>query len=519
MSDHPLIELRGITKRFGAVTANDHINLSVQGRSIHAIVGENGAGKSTVMKILYGFYTADEGEIYVDGERREIRTPQDAIRLGIGMVHQHFMLVPPMTVLENIILGAEPTQGGRLDFEHAAQQVRELISNFKFDLDPQQKVETLSVGQQQRVEVLKALYRGARILILDEPTAVLTPPEVEEFFRILRSMREQGQTIIIITHKLSEVLALSERVTVLRDGRVVGERETCETSAAELARLMVGRDVLLKVEKTPAAPQDVILEVHDLKLSTRHHTPGSTISFNVHAGEIVGIAGVEGNGQTELIEILAGLRRPAAGDFRLGGREAAGLSARQLKELGVAHVPEDRHRRGLLLDFDLTENAILGTHYKPPTARAGTGLLDKKAAWAKTARLLREFDVRPPNPTLPVKALSGGNQQKLILGREFDLNPKLLLVAQPTRGVDIGAIEFIHRKLIELRDAGCAVLLVSAELEEVLSLSDRVLVMYQERIAGEVDPRSVTQEEIGLLMTGGDSAAGLPAARPLSGRR
>lgn len=501
-----VIEMRGITKRFGAVTANNQITLSIRNQSIHAIVGENGAGKSTIMKILYGFYTADEGEIVVNGERRDIRNPHDAIRLGIGMVHQHFMLIPPMTVLENIILGAEPTAAGRINFKLAAEQVRKLIADFRFELDPQQRVETLSVGQQQRVEVLKALYRGAQILILDEPTAVLTPPEVEEFFRILHAMREQGKTIIIITHKLNEVLSLSDRVTVMRDGRVVGERETNTTNAAELARLMVGRDVLLKVEKTPAAPQKPVLVVKDLQLLAGGSHASVTISFTVHAGEIVGIAGVEGNGQTELIEILAGLRKPAGGGFQLNSKDAVGLSARELKERGVAHIPEDRHRRGLLLDFDLVENAILGTHYKAPAAKSAFGLLNEEATTQKTKRLLHDFDVRPPKPELPVKVLSGGNQQKLIIGREFDIQPKLLLVAQPTRGVDIGAIEFIHRKLIELRDAGCAILLVSAELEEVLSLSDRVLVMYQKRIVGEVDPRAVSQEEIGLMMTGGTAS-------------
>lgn len=506
MNSPNIIEMRGITKRFGAVKANNQISLSVRKQSIHAVVGENGAGKSTIMKILYGFYTADEGEIYVDGEKRDIKNPHVAIALGIGMVHQHFMLVPPMTVLENIILGAEPTSGGRIDFKRARQEISKLISDFKFDIDVEKPVEELSVGQQQRVEVLKALYRGARILILDEPTAVLTPPEVVEFFRILRSMRDQGKTIIIITHKLNEVLSLSDHVTVMRDGRVVGERETNETNAAELARLMVGRDVLLKVEKTPAQPQAVVLSVNNLKLSSNNSQSGQGISFNVHAGEIVGIAGVEGNGQTELIEILAGLRKPTGGSFELNVRDCTGLSARDLKELGVAHIPEDRHKRGLLLEFDLIDNSILGTHYKAPAARAVTGLIDEKATTAKTGRLLYEFDVRPPQKELPIKVLSGGNQQKLIIGREFDIHPKLLLVAQPTRGVDIGAIEFIHRNLIKLRDAGAAILLVSAELEEVLSLSDRVLVMYQEQIVGEVKPDQVSQEEIGLMMTGGKAA-------------
>jgi general nucleoside transport system ATP-binding protein len=498
MADTNIIEMRGITKRFGAVTANKGINLSIPAQSIHAIVGENGAGKSTIMKILYGFYTADEGEIFIDGERREIRNPHDAIALGIGMVHQHFMLVPPMTVLENIVLGAEPGNAAKIDFQKAEAEINQLAKDFGFHLNLSAKVEDLSVGQQQRIEVLKALYRGARILILDEPTAVLTPQEVEEFFKILRRMREQGKTIIIITHKLNEVLSLSDNVTVMRDGQVVGERKTSETDAAELARLMVGREVLLRVQKTPAQPQDVVLSVKNLKLGAALND----VSFEVRRGETVGIAGVEGNGQTELIEVLAGLQHATGGSITLAGKEINQLSARAVKELGIAHIPEDRHRRGLLLEFNLADNTILGTHYRAPAATA-LGLLDDKAIAAKADRLIRDFDVRPPNAALPARALSGGNQQKLIIGREFDLNPKLLLVSQPTRGVDIGAIEFIHRKLIELRDAGAAILLVSAELEEVLSLSDRVLVMYQGRIVGEVEPEQVSQEEIGLLMTGG----------------
>lgn len=493
-----VIEMHGITKRFGAVTANNGITLAIQDKTIHAIVGENGAGKSTIMKILYGFYTADEGEILVDGAPQEIRSPHDAIALGIGMVHQHFMLVQPMTVLENIILGAETTQAGRIDYKRAEAQVQKLLDDFGFTLNLHQKVEELSVGQQQRVEVVKALYRGARILILDEPTAVLTPPEVDEFFRILRGMREQGKTIIIITHKLNEVLSLSDNITVMRDGRVVGNLVTAQTDAAEIARLMVGRDVLLRVEKPPAKPKDAVLIVNHLQLFPN----SDPISFMVHAGEIVGIAGVEGNGQTELIEILAGLTTPIAGNFAVNSKLCAALSARQIKELGVAHIPEDRHRRGLLLDFDLTDNSILGTHYRSPAASV-LGLLNNVAAIAKSKRLIQDFDVRPANQTLAARTLSGGNQQKLIIGREFDIDPKLLLVSQPTRGVDIGAIEFIHRKLVDLRDAGAAILLVSAELEEVLSLSDRVLVMYQGRIVGEVDPNKVSQEEIGLMMTGG----------------
>ncbi len=506
-----IVEMRGITKRFGSVVANANIDLSVPVNSIHAIVGENGAGKSTIMKILYGFYTADEGEIHIDGKRCDITSPHDAIAMGLGMVHQHFMLVPPMTVLENIVLGAEPGNAARIDFAKAEEQIRRLSNDFGFQIDPSRLVEDLSVGQQQRVEVLKALYRGARILILDEPTAVLTPQEVDEFFRILRAMRDQGKTIIIITHKLSEVLALSDNVTIMCDGRVVGERPTAETNAAELARLMVGRDVLLRVEKSPAKPGKTVLSVQDLKLigvedGQKLHKLAD-VSFEVHAGEIVGVAGVEGNGQTELIEVLAGLRRATSGSIQLEGKEISHLSARQILEAGVAHIPEDRHRRGLILEFDLSENVILGTHHRPPISRSRSGLLDESVIHGKTTRLLRDFDVRPPHPHLPVRVLSGGNQQKLIIGREFDLHPKLLLISQPTRGVDIGAIEFIHRKIVELRDEGAAILLVSAELEEVLSLSDRLLVMYQGRIAGEVDPQTVAPVQVGLMMTGGKRAA------------
>src|SRR5262245_20007807 len=493
-----IIEMRGITKRFGAVLANDHIDLSIPPNTIHAIVGENGAGKSTIMKILYGFYSADEGEILIDGVKREMRSPQDALALGLGMVHQHFMLVPPMTVLENIVLGAEPGSTHRIDFKKAALEVKNLSTDFGFKIDLRAQVADLSVGQEQRVEVLKALYRGARLLILDEPTAVLTPQEVEEFFKILRRMRDQGKTIIIITHKLSEVLEISDNVTVMRDGRVVGERATGETDAAELARMMVGREVLLRVEKSPAQAGNIALSVKRLSLGSKLRE----ITFEVHAGEIVGIAGVEGNGQTELIEVLAGLQRASGGEVYLNGKNISGLTARKIKELGIAHIPEDRHRRGLLLDFDLAGNLILGAHYRAPAAPSKFGLIDEKAITDKARRLIADFDVRPPDETLPARSLSGGNQQKLIIGREFDLHPKLLLVSQPTRGVVIGAIEFIHRRLVELRDRGVAILLVSAELEEVFSLSDRVLVMYQGKFAGEVDPKNVDQEEIGLMMTG-----------------
>ena len=518
-----MLELRGITKRFGGVLANDHINITVEPGTIHAIVGENGAGKSTAMRVAYGFYTADSGEILINGQRQRIQRPLDAIALGIGMVHQHFMLVDTMTVAENIVLGAEflaestkqdpadvrragPAFGTRqlaLDLDGAAARIRALSEKFKMSVDPDAIVETLSVGQQQRVELLKALYRNAQLLILDEPTAVLTPQEVDEFFVILRGMRQQGKTIVIITHKLGEVLAISDAVTVMRAGKVVGRVETKTTNAAELARLMVGREVLLRVEKPRASPGPVVLSVRNLAVTSGASRVLNGVTFDVRAGEIVGVAGVEGNGQRELVEAIAGLVDPArvSGELGLEGRTLAGVDARTRRERGVAHIPEDRHRRGLLLEFGLDENAILGVHYRPPVT---TGVLvNDSEVRRRTADIIKRFDVRPPNPALPARALSGGNQQKLIIGREFELKPRLLLVAQPTRGVDIGAIEFIHRKLVALRDSGCAVLLVSAELEEVMSLSDRLLVIHNGRIAGEVDPALASPAEVGLLMTGG----------------
>ena len=502
-----MLQLRQITKRFGDVLANDGVNIVVKPGTIHAIVGENGAGKSTAMRIAYGFYAADSGEILVDGQVRDIKSPHDAIALGIGMVHQHFMLVETMTVAENIVLGAEPGSSLALDLKSAASQIRQLSEEFKLAVNPNEPVEHLSVGQQQRVELLKALYRHARLLILDEPTAVLTPLEVEEFFAILRRMREQGKTVIIITHKLSEVLAISDEVTVMRDGKVVGRVQTKDTSAAELARLMVGREVLLRVEKPEAKVGRSQLEVRSLSVRDVGGVARvNGVSFEVRGGEIVGIAGVEGNGQTELIEALAGLVEPArlSGEINFEGRNLNNLGARVRRELGIAHIPEDRHRRGLLLDFSLSENSILGVHYRPPIAAfAGGVFLDENAIQRRAGEIIKGFDVRPPNAMLPARALSGGNQQKLIIGREYRVDPKLLLVSQPTRGVDIGAIEFIHRQLVSLRDGGCAILLVSAELEEVTSLSDRLLVVHEGRIAGEVDPKKTTLEEIGLLMTRG----------------
>ena len=496
-----MLELRHITKTFGNVIANNDVSFNVEKGSIHAIVGENGAGKSTVMRIAYGFYNADSGEILIDGKPVEIKTPHDAIALGIGMVHQHFMLVDNMTIAENIILGAETGGAASLDLEKANREIHKLSDELKLGVNPRAVIEDLSVGQQQRVELLKALYRHADLLILDEPTAVLTPQEVEEFFGILRRMKEQGKTIIIITHKLEEVLAISDEVTVMRDARVVGNVKTSETSAQELARMIVGRDVLLRVEKREADPGAPILKIGNMNVSGKHGAAVSDVTFEVRGGEIVGIAGIEGNGQTELIEAIAGLIPVSSGIVEFEGRDVTNVSTRKIKELGIAHIPEDRHKRGLLLNASLAENSILGVHYRPPVAVSG--FVSGAAVERRVNEIIENFDVRPPVAELEAKSLSGGNQQKLIIGREFELNPKLLLVSQPTRGVDIGAIEFIHRKLIELRDAGSAVLLVSAELEEVTALADRLLVMREGRIVGEVDPKHTTPEEIGLMMTGG----------------
>jgi ABC-type uncharacterized transport system ATPase subunit len=496
------VEMRGITKRFGDVVANDHINLAVPANCIHAIIGENGAGKSTAMNILYGFYTADEGEILVDGQVRSIASPRDAINLGLGMVHQHFMLVEPLTVTENIILGAEPVAGLVIDYKQARARVRLLGEQYGLKVDPDARICDLSVGQQQRVEILKMLYRGARILILDEPTAVLTPQEAAELFAILRRLRDQGKTVIIITHKLEEVLAISDSITVMRDGKVVSSFPTAQATAEELARMMVGREVLLRVEKQEARPGPTVLTVRGLTLKDRQgKLLLDNVSFEVRSREILAIAGVEGNGQTELIEVLAGLIRSASGEVLLEERSISLLDPYDRRRLGIAHIPEDRHRRGLLLSFNLADNLILGVHRDPPVS--GLVLLKREVIMQRARRLVREYDVRPPKISLAARALSGGNQQKLILAREFDTKPKLLLAAQPTRGVDIGAIEFIHRKIIELRDAGAAVLLVSAELDEVLNLGDRVIVIYEGRIVGEVDPRLANQEELGLMMTGG----------------
>ncbi|MGI8494107.1 MAG: ABC transporter ATP-binding protein, partial [Pyrinomonadaceae bacterium] len=418
-----MLELKNITKTFGNVVANNDVSIKIEKGTIHAIVGENGAGKSTIMRVAYGFYAADSGEIFVDGKAVQIKNPHDAIALGIGMVHQHFMLVDTMTVAENIILGAETGTAANLDLDKANADILALSNELRLGVNPKVLIEDISVGAQQRVELLKALYRKAELLILDEPTAVLSPQEVEEFFSILRRMRDAGKTIVIITHKLEEVLAISDDVTVMRDGKVVGNVETAETSAKDLARMIVGRDVLLRVEKTDASPKENVLSVQNLSVKNAHGEALRDVSFEVKAGEIVGVAGIEGNGQTELIEAIAGLVAASnlSGTIYFEGKNITNLSARQHKELGIAHIPEDRHKRGLLLDFDLAENSMLGVHYRPPIATA-SGLLNNAAINKRVNEIIQKFDVRPPNAELAAKSLSGGNQQKLIIGREFELN-------------------------------------------------------------------------------------------------
>jgi ABC-type uncharacterized transport system ATPase subunit len=497
----PVLELRGITKQFPGVLANDHVDFDLVPGEVHALLGENGAGKSTLMNIVYGLYKPDDGEILLKGKRVGFSSSKDAIRSGIGMVHQHFMLIPVMSVAENIILAEEPTQAGLLDYDAAEKRVKELADSFNFHIDPHAKIENIGVGQEQRVEILKALYRRADILILDEPTAVLTPQEAVELFGILRTLTREGMAIIFISHKLNEVLDIADRVTVLRRGKMI-ETVTAEGATREgLARLMVGREVLLRVEKTPAQPKEPLLEVESLTvLDDRELEAVRDVSFEVRAGEIVGIAGVDGNGQTELIDALTGLRKAQSGRVAVGGKETTNGGARGSLDAGLGHIPEDRHRRGLVLDFTLAENIALHDYREPPDSR--WGWLYPARLITRARRLLKDFDVRGGGPLTRASALSGGNQQKVVVAREVERDPRVLLAAQPTRGLDVGAIEFVHRRLIEERDEGRAVLLVSLELEEILSLADRILVMYEGRIVGEYAP-DVTPEELGIAMTGG----------------
>ncbi|ASY64883.1 putative nucleoside ABC transporter, ATP-binding component [Sinorhizobium sojae CCBAU 05684] len=501
--DDIAIELRGIDKSFGPVHANRNITLTVRKGTIHGIIGENGAGKSTLMSILYGFYQADAGEILVDGKPVAIRDPNAAIAVGIGMVHQHFMLVDNFTVLENVILGAEDNQILNKGIAKARSELKRLEQEYALEVNPDALIEDLPVGLQQRVEILKALYRKADILILDEPTGVLTPAEADHLFRILGQLKAQGKTIILITHKLREIMAITDEVSVMRRGEMVATRTTGETSVEELAELMVGRRVLLRVEKGESKPGDVKLKVQGLTVKdSRGVTMVDNVSFEVHAGEIVGIAGVAGNGQSELLEAIAGIRKATSGTVHLNGRpvDVTGhADPAALRDRGLAHVPEDRHHVGLVLKFEESENAILGYHHDP---RYSNGILLNVDAIRKDAEeKIGKYDIRPPNARLKTANFSGGNQQKIVLAREMERDPDVLIIGQPTRGVDVGAIEFIHKRIIEMRDQGKAVLLVSVELDEIRSLSDRILVMFAGRVVGERTPEA-TEGELGLLMAG-----------------
>ncbi len=522
MTAVPAIELRGIDKRFGSVHAVRGVSLVIEKGAITGIVGENGAGKSTLMSILYGLYRADAGEILVEGEPAPMDSPRDAIARGIGMVHQHFMLVDTFTVLENLVLGAEggPLLAGGLAAARA--ELLRLSREYGLTVDPDARVADLSVGEQQRVEILKVLFRGARILILDEPSAVLTPQETDQLFRILATLKERGVSVVLITHKLREIMAATDCVYVMRQGQVVAERRTADTNPEELAELMVGRKVRLELDKAAPRRGEVRLEVEHLSLvDFRGVRLLDDINLQLRSGEIVGIAGVSGNGQTELLQVLAGIRAPTGGSFTVCGRtvDAARPSdPGKMRGLGLAHVPEDRHRQGMVAAFRASETSVLGYHHEPPFSR--NCILSNPAVGAHCAKLMEQFDVRPRLPGLLSGNFSGGNQQKLVLAREMAQQPKVLLVGQPTRGVDIGAIEFIHRELVKSRDAGCAVLVVSVELDEILSLADRILVMFAGRIVGEVEGGRADERTLGLMMTGAKlalSAAEGPALSAVEG--
>jgi simple sugar transport system ATP-binding protein len=512
----PVLELRNITKQFPGVLANDHIDLTLEEGEIHALLGENGAGKTTLMNILYGLYHPDEGEIYVRGQLTQIEGPTDAIRQGIGMVHQHFMLVPVLTVTENVMLGEEATKGLVLDRKLVANQIRELSRKYGLEVDPDAKVENLSVGVRQRVEIIKVLYRQANILILDEPTAVLTPQEADEFFGILQSLRQQGVSIIFISHKLREVLELADRVTVIRRGRVVGETRTEDANQALLAEMMVGRQVALTVEKTPARPEQPVLVVQNLKvLDNRLQLAVTGADLEVRAGEILGVAGVQGNGQTELVEALTGLRTVQEGNVHIDGRDVTNATPRVITEQGVAHIPEDRQDDGLVLPFPVYDNFVINTYYREPYSNGI--MINEAAIQGQADGLIAEFDIRTPSADVPVSNLSGGNQQKVIVARELSRPIRLLIANQPTRGLDVGSIEFIHRRLVEKRDAGVAVLLVSAELDEIMGLSDRIAVMFKGKFTAVVDGDEVSKEQVGLMMAGSTLEEALAQApRPTS---
>ncbi|TCI37303.1 MULTISPECIES: ABC transporter ATP-binding protein [unclassified Exiguobacterium] len=498
-----VIEMLNIRKEFGTFVANDNITLQLRKGEIHALLGENGAGKSTLMNVLFGLYQPEGGEIRVRGEKVNIENPNIANDLGIGMVHQHFMLVEKFTVTENIILGSEPRSGLTVDRATARKKVMDISEQYGLRIDPDAKIEDISVGMQQRVEILKTLYRGAEILIFDEPTAVLTPQEIQELIQIMKRLIEEGKSIILITHKLKEIMQVADRCTVIRRGRYIGTVEVDETvNEDSLAEMMVGREVNFDAEYSKADPQQVVLDVQQLVVKdSRGLKVVEGLDLQIRSGEILGIAGIDGNGQTELIEALSGLKKPEAGKILLNGKDVTGFTPRKVTESGVGHIPQDRHKHGLVLDYSIRDNMVLQTYYKEPFSKRG--LMNYKAVAEKAKALIEKFDVRTPSIDVPARALSGGNQQKAIIAREVDRSPDLLIAAQPTRGLDVGAIEFIHEQLIKEREKGRAVLLISFELEEILHVSDRIAVLYEGKIVGIRDPKETTEQELGFLMAGG----------------
>lgn len=500
----PVLEVRGITKTFPGVIANEDIDLTLNQGEIHCLLGENGAGKSTLVNVIFGLYQPDEGTVHLGGKEYSFSGVRDAIQHGIGMVHQHFQLIPVFTVTENVILGDEITEGPFLAMKDARRRIEELEEQYGLVIDPNAKVGDLSVGQQQRVELVKALFRDADILILDEPTAVLTPGEVDEFFAVVRNLVDHGKSIIFITHKLREVLAVADRITVLRNGRVAGTADPATATQQSLANLMVGRDVVFEVEKGEAHPGDNRLSVKELSVDDdRGVRTVDGFSVDVRSGEIFGIAGVEGNGQRELVEAIAGMRRKAGGHVEILGVDTTKMSPRQITSLGVGHIPEDRNKHGLVSSYSVANNMVLDKYYEAPFAQRW--IRNPKAIREEAVRLVEQFDVRTPSVDVPIETLSGGNQQKVIVARELTGNPDLLLVAQPTRGLDVGSIEYIHKQILDLRDQGAAVLLVSAELDEILSLSDRIGVMYRGQLVGVFDAADATREQLGYLMATGAS--------------
>lgn len=497
-----VIEMNNITKVFPGIVANDDITLQVKQGEIHALLGENGAGKSTLMNVLFGLYQPEQGEIKIKGNPVKITNPNIANDLGIGMVHQHFMLVHNFTVTENIILGNEPKKNGKIAVEEAAKEIKQLSEQYGLAVDPHAKIEDISVGMQQRVEILKTLYRGAEILIFDEPTAVLTPQEIHELIQIMKKLVQEGKSIILITHKLKEIMEVCDRCTIIRKGKGIGTVNVAETDEHKLAELMVGRQVNFKTEKIEAKPKEEVLSIANLIVHDTRKLPAvKGLDLTVRAGEIVGIAGIDGNGQSELIEAITGLRKVESGSIAIKGKEITNWPVRRITEEGIGHIPEDRHKHGLVLDISVRDNIVLQTYYKNPFSKKG--ILNFSKITQKAKALIEQFDVRTPSEQTLARALSGGNQQKAIIAREVDRNPDLLIAAQPTRGLDVGAIEFIHKKLIEQRDNGKAVLLLSLELDEILNVSDRVAVIYEGKIVAIVDAKETNEQQLGLLMAGG----------------